>query len=56
MDLQTLKFFRAVAREGSFTAAGEKLGYAQSNLSSRIMQLEKNAEPSCCAAIKKALP
>lgn len=41
MDLQTLKFFRAVAREGSFTAAGEKLGYAQSNLSSRIMQLEK---------------
>lgn len=41
MDLQTLRFFRTVAEEGSYSAAAEKLNYAQSNLSSRIIQLEK---------------
>ncbi len=41
MELQTLRFFRTVAEEGSYSAAAEKLNYAQSNLSSRIMQLEK---------------
>ena len=55
MDLQTLKFFRAVAREGSFTAAGEKLGYAQSNLSSRIMQLEKECGTELLRRHKKGV-
>ena len=41
MDLQTLRFFVASADAGSFSAAAEKLCYAQSNLSSRIKQLEE---------------
>lgn len=41
MDLQTLRFFRTVAEEGSYSAAAQKLRYAQSNLSNRIIQLEK---------------
>ncbi len=41
MDLQTLRFFVAAADEGSFSAAAEKLSYAQSNLSNRIKQLEE---------------
>ena len=40
MDLQTLRFFIATADAGSFSAAAEALCYAQSNLSSRIKQLE----------------
>lgn len=40
MDLQTLIFFSEAARTGSFSAAAENLNYAQSNLSSRIKQLE----------------
>ena len=43
MDLTLLHYFRTVAREGSFMAAAEKLGYAQSNLSMRIKQLEEIA-------------
>ena len=41
MDLQTLRFFVAAADAGSFSAAAENLHYAQSNLSSRIRQLEE---------------
>lgn len=41
MDLQELKFFRAVAAEGSLSKAAQKLNYAQSNLSTKISQLEK---------------
>lgn len=41
MDLQTLRFFVAAADEGSFSAAAEKLSYAQSNLSNRIKHLEE---------------
>ena len=44
MDLQTLKYFRAVCREGSFLAASKILNYAQPNLSSRIAQLEKELD------------
>lgn len=40
MDLQLLRFFVTSADAGSFSAAGEKLRYAQSNLSTRIAQLE----------------
>ena len=40
MDLQTLRFFVTAADAGSFSAAAEKLHYAQSNLSNRIKQLE----------------
>ena len=41
MDLQVLKFFSVVASEGSFLGASQKLGYAQSNLSTKIKQLER---------------
>ena len=41
MDLQVLQFFVTVAQEGGFTAASEKLHYAQSNLSTRIRQMEE---------------
>lgn len=42
MDLTTLRFLYTVAREGSFMAAAQKLDYAQSNLSTRIRQLEES--------------
>lgn len=41
MDFQTLQFFCTVASEGSLSKAAQKLHYAQSNLSTKIMQLEK---------------
>lgn len=41
MDLQVLRYFSTIAREGSFLGAAQKLGYAQSNLSTKIKQLEK---------------
>ncbi len=40
MDLQTLRFFVAAVEKGSFSAAADSLQYAQSNLSSRMKQLE----------------
>ena len=41
MDLTLLRYFYTIAREGSFMSAAEKLGYAQSNLSMRVKQLEE---------------
>ncbi|MDQ0202338.1 LysR family transcriptional regulator [Pectinatus haikarae] len=41
MDLQVLKYFSAVSHEGSFLRASQKLNYAQSNLSTKIKNLEK---------------
>lgn len=41
MDIQDLRYFCAVAAEGSLSKAAQKLHYAQSNLSTRIMQLER---------------
>lgn len=40
MDLQILRFFVASADAGSFSSAADRLHYAQSNLSTRIAQLE----------------
>lgn len=40
MDLQALRFFQAVAREGSISKAARLMNYAQSNLTARIQQLE----------------
>lgn len=44
MDLQTLKVFRIIASEGSVSKAAQKLNYAQSNLSMKISQLEKELQ------------
>ena len=41
MDLRTLNIFLEVAELGSFTRAGEKLGYSQPTISFQIKQLEK---------------
>lgn len=41
MDIQELKYFCAVASEGSLSKAAQKIHYAQSNLSTRIIQLEQ---------------
>lgn len=41
MDLQLLKYFSTVCHEGSFLKASQKLNYAQSNLSTKIKNLEK---------------
>ncbi|MDV2685567.1 LysR family transcriptional regulator [Alkalihalophilus lindianensis] len=40
MDIQALKFFRAVAELGSISKAARELNYAQSNLTAKIQQLE----------------
>lgn len=41
MDLRSLNIFIEVAELGSFTKAGEKLGYSQPTISFQIKQLEK---------------
>lgn len=42
MDLSDLRIFRAVAREGGVTRAAEKLHRVQSNVTTRIRQLEED--------------
>lgn len=41
MDLAALEIFRAVAQEGSVTRAAERLGRVQSNVTTRMQQLEE---------------
>lgn len=41
MDLAALEIFRAVAIEGSVTRAAERLGRVQSNVTTRVQQLEE---------------
>ena len=41
LDLRALEIFRAVAIEGSVSKAATKLGRVQSNISTRIKQLER---------------
>ncbi len=41
MDIRSLNIFMEVAELGSFTRAGEKLGYSQPTVSFQIKQLEK---------------
>lgn len=40
MDIKALSIFMEVAEQGSFTKAGEKLGYSQPTISFQIKQLE----------------
>ena len=44
MELRNLKTFEAVCRWGSFTAAAEGLGYAQSSVTAQIKQLEQETD------------
>lgn len=41
MDIHSLQIFKAIADSGSFSAAAHQLNYAQSNISTRIQQLEE---------------
>jgi DNA-binding transcriptional LysR family regulator len=41
MDLAALEIFRAVSEEGSVTRAAERLGRVQSNVTTRVQQLEE---------------
>ena len=41
MDIKVLHIFIEVAELGSFTKAGDKLGYSQPTVSFQIKQLEK---------------
>ncbi|PJI99587.1 DNA-binding transcriptional LysR family regulator [Acidovorax sp. 69] len=41
MDLAALEIFRTVAQEGSVTRAAERLGRVQSNVTTRVQQLEE---------------
>lgn len=41
MDIQDLRYFCAVASEGSVSKAARRLHYAQSNLSTKILHLER---------------
>ncbi|MGG4491079.1 LysR family transcriptional regulator [Metabacillus idriensis] len=42
MDIQLLRVFLTTAQEGSISQAAQKLNYAQSNVTNKIQQLEKD--------------
>ena len=44
LDLRSLEIFRTVAVEGSITKAAMKLNRVQSNISTRIKQLEQRLD------------
>ena len=44
MDLSDLRIFTAVVREGGVTRAAEKLNRVQSNVTTRIRQLEEDLD------------
>ncbi len=46
LNLRSLEIFRAVATEGSISRAAEKLNCVQSNVSTRLRQLEEHLEKS----------
>ena len=46
MDLAALQIFKAVADEGGITKAAAKLGRVQSNITTRVKQLEARLETS----------
>lgn len=55
MDSNLLKVFVAVAQEQSITLAAKKLGFAQSNVTSRIKQLEKSVGYSLFHRVPKGV-
>ena len=44
MDIQALKVFQVVAKMGSISGAARELNYAQSNITTKIQQLETNLQ------------
>lgn len=51
MDIQTMRIFQTIAKEGSFSAAAHTLNYAQSNISVKIQQLETAMKSTLFIAI-----
>jgi DNA-binding transcriptional LysR family regulator len=48
MDLAELRIFRAVVHEGGITRAAERLHRVQSNVTTRIRQLEDDLDTPLC--------
>lgn len=46
MNIDTFKMIIAIAQSGSISGAADQLGYAQSNISARVHQLEADLETS----------
>lgn len=44
MNIETFKMIIAIVQTGTFSGAGEQLGYAQSNISARVHQLEDSLQ------------
>lgn len=44
MNIDTFKMIIAIAQSGSISGAADQLGYAQSNISAKVQQLEANLE------------
>lgn len=55
MDLATLEIFRVVADEGSVTRAARRLGRVQSNVTTRVQQLEEELGASLFARDGKGM-
>ena len=55
MDLRALEIFRAVAQEGSVSGAAQKLHRVQSNVSTRIKQLELHLDKALFVRHKRGL-
>ena len=55
LDLRSLEIFRAVAHEGSISRAAQKLNRVQSNVSTRIKQLEQHLEKDLFARRSRGL-
>ncbi|UUX50603.1 LysR family transcriptional regulator [Nisaea acidiphila] len=55
LDLRTLEMFRAVAREGSVSGAAKKLNRVQSNVSTRMKQLEEQLEKTLFQRRKRGI-
>ncbi|MBM9500775.1 LysR family transcriptional regulator [Leptospira sp. 201903071] len=53
MDISSLKIFREVAREESFTRAAENLHFVQSNVTARIQVLERELKTTLFQRSKK---
>lgn len=55
LDLRSLEIFRAVAHEGSVSRAAQKLNRVQSNVSTRIKQLEQRLDKELFSRQNRAL-
>ncbi len=55
MELRTLRYFLAAAKEGNITRAAEKLHVTQPTLSRQLMELEKELDTTLMIRGRKGL-